>query len=236
MKQAINIRSERFEVAFNQIHLELKKLVKNEPTNFTNLVYKGSQMFSLIHKYDEELHQLARLRNAIVHDKYELGQYIAEPHEETVARIEHIAKAFTKPQQALSIATTPVITYQYEDSIERVIHGIHQHSYSQYPIYQGDKCIGLLTAKTVVKWMAANIADSIVDLSTIKVSDLFTLEQDHPIAFAPRSTNIFELEEIFEKAYERNNVLEAVIITKDGRMDQQPLGVVTSWDLIEIEN
>lgn len=235
MSTVISLRSERYEVAFNRIHLELKKLVKNEAPHFVNLVYKGSKMFSLIQKYQEELHQFARLRNAIVHDKYDLGEYIAEPHEETVQRIEEIANIFSKPSNALSIATRNVITYHYEDSIEKVIKGIQKYSYSQYPIYKDRQCIGLLTAKAVVSWMALNVSSSIVDLSEVKVKDMVYFEKDYALSFAPETINIFELEKMFVDAHLNKQILEAVLITKNGESDEQPLGLVTSWDLIEMD-
>lgn len=235
MKAATSVRTERFEVSFNRIHQSLRKMVRNEAPHFSNLVYKGSKRHALIRTYQEELHQFARLRNAIVHEQVKVGEYIADPHEETVERIEEIADIFSQPNYALSIATKNVITFDMEDSIEAVIHGIQTNSYSQYPIYQQGTCVGLLTARAVVKWFASHVVNSIVDLSEIKVMDILTLESNHPISFAPKSANIFEIEEIFEKAHASKKDLELVIITENGMEDEKPLGVITSWDLIEIE-
>lgn len=235
MESITSLRSERFEIAFNKIHLVLKKMVKNETPHFRNLVYKGAKKFSLIKTYQEELHQFARLRNAIVHNKYDLGHYIAEPHAETVKRIEAISDIFTKPNEALSIATQKVITYNYDDRLNILIQGIHKHSYSQYPIYQDDCCIGLLTAKAIVRWMASHTFDSKVDFAEAKVGDIFNFEEQHPIAFVSKTSNIFEVEEIFADAHMKKQDLECVMITENGKRDKKPLGVITPWDLIEID-
>jgi len=48
MESTTSLRSERFEIAFNKIHLELKKMVKNETPHFRNLVFKGAKKFSII--------------------------------------------------------------------------------------------------------------------------------------------------------------------------------------------
>ena len=235
MESMTSLRSERFEIAFNKIHLELKKMVKNETPQFRNLVYKGAKKFSLIKTHQEELHQFARLRNAIVHNKYDLGQYIAEPHAETVKRIEAISDIFTKPNEALSIATKKVIIYNFDDQLATLIHGIHDHSYSQYPIYKDGYCIGLLTAKAIVRWMASHTLDSKVDFAEAKVGDMFNFEEKHPIAFVSQTANIFEVEEIFADAHMKKQDLECVVITKTGKRDSKPLGVITPWDLIEID-
>lgn len=229
------LKTERFEVAFNQIHQQLRVLVKNETPRFTNLVYKGAKKYSLIRTYQEELHQLGKLRNAIVHDRYDVGKYIAEPHEETVQRIEKIAEIFTRPEEALSIATKQVICFNYTDSIKKVIQGIQTYSYSQYPIYHEGYCIGLLTAKAIVKWMATNITNGIIKMEQIKVKDIYDHQSEPPLSFASKSINLFDIEEIFAIAHKQKQDLEAVIITETGRKDEQPLGVITPWDLIEID-
>ncbi|MFC4557769.1 CBS domain-containing protein [Virgibacillus kekensis] len=234
-KVADNSRAERFEVAFNRIHQELRKLVKDENQSFSNLVYKGSKSYTIVRQYQSELQQFSRLRNAIVHERYELGEYIAEPNEKTVSRIEKIAKVLSQPNHALTIATKEVIIFDYADSLEKLVTGINNHSYSQYPVYREDSCVGVITAKLVVKWMAANLVNSKVDLSKFTVGDVFNADDSHPIAFVSKSKNIFELEEIFEEAHLAKQDLEGVIITENGRQDEKPLGIVTPWDLIEID-
>src|SRR5690625_7756437 len=91
-----------------------------------------------------------------------------------------ISDIFTKPNEALSIATKEVIIYNYDDDLATLIHGIHDHSYSQYPIYKDGYCIGLLTAKAIVRWMASHTLDSKVDFAEAKVGDMFNFEEKHP--------------------------------------------------------
>ncbi|MBM7661939.1 putative transcriptional regulator [Bacillus mesophilus] len=227
--------AERFEVAFNQIHEALKRIVKIKDDRFTVLVRVGSKHHQIIDTYKEDLEQYAKLRNSLVHDKVEIGYYIAEPHTNIVEHIEKIATIFKRPNHALSIATKNVIFFQEEDHIQKVIQGIKRFSYSQYPIYRGKRCIGLLTTESIVKWMATNIADSKVELTNILVSDIMQYEKAHPISFVPKSINIFEIEELFEEAHKTRSTLEAVIITENGQPDQVPLGIITAWDLIEID-
>lgn len=227
--------SERFEVSFNQIHDALKRIVKIQDDRFTVLVRVGAKYHQAIETFKDDLEQYAKLRNAIVHDKVAIGYYIAEPNRDVVEHIEKIAKVLNSPNFATSIATKNVIFYNYEDSILKVIQGIKEHSYSQYPIYRNKECIGLLTTGAIVKWMALNVVDSIVQLESIKVSDILKYEEEHPISFVPKSINIFEVEEVFENAHKDKKDLEAVIITENGKRNETPLGLITAWDLIEID-
>jgi predicted transcriptional regulator len=228
------LHSERFEVAFNRIHEVLKKLVRGHSDQFVKLLNTGAKKHQMIETYQDDLQQYAKLRNAMVHDKTEIGYYIAEPHSKIVDRIEKIAEVFTKPKYALKISSKPT-TYDYNDSIQEVIQGIKEFGYSQYPIYKDGECIGLLNAGTIVNWMAENVVNSIVDLSDIKVSDIFRIKEKHPIAFAPKSIDIFQVEDIYEEAHKEKQDLEVVIITENGKNTETPLGIVTAWDLIEID-
>lgn len=228
--------SERFEVAFNQIHEVLKKKVKANTLSFTELVRIGAPHHQVINKYSDELQQYAKLRNAMVHEKTELGFYIAEPHEKVVKRIEQISDLFNNRNYVLTIATKEPVTYDIEDTIQHVILGMKKHNYSQYPIYEGKECVGLLRNSDIVKWLAKNMVSHIVDLENIKVSDILHFEKiDHPISFAPKSYTIFEIEDVFEEYHKDMKDLEMVIITENGLKHEKPLGIVTAWDLIEID-
>ncbi|WP_409252117.1 CBS domain-containing protein [Bacillus sp. SCS-153A] len=229
------IRSERFEVAYNRVDEVLRKWVDYYDKRFTVLVREGAKHHHLIKLYKDELEQYGRLRNAIVHEKKELGTYIAEPHLEVVERLERIAAIFTQPNYALTIATKSVVWFDYEASIVPVIKAIKEHGYSQYPIYNDKTFAGLLTTGDILKWMADYTVNGILELTEIKVMDILSGVESHPIEFAKKSLDIFEVEEIFENAHRDKTDLEAIIITENGRKDETPLGLITAWDLIEID-
>ena len=227
--------SDRFEVAYNRIDMILKKRVNYYDKRYTVLLRQGAKQHRLISAYADELEQYGRLRNAIVHEKRELGAYIAEPHADVVARIEKIADIFSKPNYALTIATKDVISFQSDDSITMVIQAINEHNYSQYPVYKNKAFIGLLKVGDIVKWMAEHTSSQQVVLIDVKVIDILMDVQDHPIEFAPKESDIFEIEEIYEKAHMNKTDLKGVIITENGNKDEKPLGLITAWDLIEID-
>lgn len=227
--------SERFEVAFNQIHESLKSIVKIKDDRFKTLIDVGLRKHKIIDKYYNDLKQYAKLRNSLVHDKRELGYYIAEPHIDVVEHIEKIASIFNKPNYALSIATNKVVCIDSEDSILSILEAIKLYGYSQYPIYKNKECVGLLKTGDIVNWMCEHIINTIVDLTDIKVGDVMTNVNSHPIEFVPKSIDIFSIEDIFEEKHKEKVDLEVIIITENGNRNETPLGMVTAWDLIEID-
>lgn len=125
--------------------------------------------------------------------------------------------------------------FDYNDSILKVTEAIRQYNYSKFPIYKNKDFVGLLTASSIVKWMAQNMVSSSVNLADTHIFDIMKYEKDHPIDFVSKSTNIFDVETIFEKSHKMKKKLEAVIITENGKKDETPLGIITPWDLIEID-
>ncbi|MBY0213486.1 MULTISPECIES: CBS domain-containing protein [Priestia] len=226
--------SDRFEVAFNRIHDSLKKLINADTDKFTSLVRFGSN-HKVVGTYRNELYQYAKLRNALVHERKELGFYIAEPHQEVVVRIEKIAEILSRPNYALSIATKKVICFEYDDQVEKVIRVLKNYPFSQYPIYKNKEYFGIVSSTAIVKWAADHLLNSILDLSDTKIGDILVYEDQQLITFAPKSINIFEVEEIFEKYHQSKRHLEAVIITENGISNEVPLGIITAWDLIELD-
>ena len=168
--------SERYEVAFNRIHAALKKMVKGRTDQFAKLVHYGAKSYSLIRTYEDDLYQFAKLRNAIVHDKTEIGYYIAEPHEDVVHQIERIAHFFGQPYYALKIASKPV-HFTDETALKEVVQGITEYSYSQFPIYSQGECMGLLRAGSILKWIAENLVQNTVQLGNIKVKEILIHER-----------------------------------------------------------
>ena len=228
--------SERFEVAFNQIHNWLQENLKNAGTDrFTELLRLGFPVHSIIRKHYHDLKMFGRLRNSIVHDKIEVGFYIAEPHTRVVNQIETIASKLVQPREALSIATKPVFYYYEDAKLKDILTIINKRSYSIFPIYDENGFKWSLTTDCIIKWFAENLVGDVIQLDDVKVKDLFPLKRSTPIEFVRKNVDMFEIEEIFGEYHVKNQKLEAVIITETGRQSEKPLGIVTSWDLVEID-
>lgn len=180
------ILSERFEVAFNQVHDAMKDIVKINDDRFVVLVKVGAKKYQIIETFKKDLEQYAKLRNAIVHEKMQVGYYIAKPNAKVVEYIEKIAKVFNRPNYALSIATKNVLYFDYNHSILKVTEAIRQYNYSKFPIYKNKEFAGLLTAGSIVKWMAQNRVSTSVNLDDTHIYDSMKYEKDHPVALSQK--------------------------------------------------
>lgn len=228
--------AERFEVAFNQIHGVLKRMNPHEYNDaFMKLLTETSQKHRYIQNFFYELRQFAKLRNALVHEKLKVRTYIATPSKEAVTLIEKIASLLNRPPAVTNIASKSVTTIDLTTPIEKVIQLMHESSYNQLPVYENGVFVFLLTEDGLTSWLASSIRNGTIDLNGHTASEIQDYEKEHNVAFIGRNINIFELEDMYEGAFQSHRKLEAVIVTETGSPLEKPLGIITTWDLIEID-
>ena len=92
--------SDLFLISFNRIEKWMRDEMGNARNmGFTELVRRLAQRKQLmIRKYEDDLLQLAQLRNAIVHDRIAVDFVIAEPNDWTVKRIQLIEQELIQPR------------------------------------------------------------------------------------------------------------------------------------------
>ncbi|MBB6454210.1 putative transcriptional regulator [Salirhabdus euzebyi] len=230
-------RAERFEIAFNQIHSRLKELTKNRKTDrFVDLLQVNSEKYSSIRENFSQLKQYAKLRNAIVHEKVDNGYYIAEPHEDIVEDIERISHLVYHPPSAVKLASKPVIFFDIYTSLQKVLSTIEKHGYSQFPVYEEGHFKGLLTEGGIAKWFSQRIKDGVITINNVRVADILELEKRRNVACLEKKSSVYDVENTFEEYYKKKQKLEAVILTENGGQDQAPIGIITSWDLVEFDH
>ncbi|OZM56940.1 hypothetical protein CIB95_09220 [Lottiidibacillus patelloidae] len=229
---------ERFEVAYNKIHTKLKELVGDTRlyASYSDILYQAKTRRNIVHHNYEMLKKFGHLRNTIVHEKLKENYYIAVPHLHIVEEIERICQHLWRPPLALSIASQPVKICHPTTSLKEILEIMHTNGYSQVPVYDEEGFLGLLTEGGIVKWISENTIAGLVEIEDVKAQEILPLEDEHNVHFISRKQTIYDLEDVFEKYYDNNKKLEAILITEHGRKVQRPVGIVTSWDLVEIDN
>lgn len=228
----------RFEAAFNRIHHKMRELAtgSSDHLSYSDALYSCRKLHNVVRCHYDLLKQFGHLRNSLVHHKYDKDDYIAYPHENTVKKIESICELLMEPPLALSIASQPVICFAPETPIKEVLKELELKGYSQFPIYEGKEFIGLLTEGGIAKWLSLNLTGNYLYLEGVTAKDILSYEKNHNVSFLGRESTIYDLEDVFEISFDRNEKLEAVIITQTGSKSQKPIAIVTSWDLIQIDH
>ncbi|MFH0923144.1 MAG: CBS domain-containing protein [Candidatus Falkowbacteria bacterium] len=240
----LNKNSEKFKSIYNKMYDQMYRLNKlrgkynGKYEGFTDLIFSLSENNSIIQKYQEDLKQYAKLRNAIVHTATE--EVIAEPSDKTVERFQKIYQMFTEPPTTLKISSSPVTICKSGDLIVDVIKEMKKNIYTHIPVYQDKKFIGVFSEASAIRWLDSSAEKDGFILEETKIGDLieyFDQSDDsyNGYKFISRNTNVFDIRESFSNSIKKQRRLGVIFVTADGKKNEKLLGIITAWDLPKID-
>ena len=228
--------AERFITAYNNIDYGLRTIYNfKRSMSFSDVVRRSVVLNSVVRKYEEDLIDFGRLRNAIIHQgnsKY----IIAEPHDDIVEKIEKLAYLITEPPIALDrVGNTEVITINHDMKVGRAIELIYRTGYSNLPTYEGDKLIGVINGRKLINVLGerigsgVNLQEFVEDVTVGEVIN--QMGDDYYYMLADEKLTIDTAMNYFEN----NRKLLIILITKGGKDTGKPLKIISSSDIIDMK-
>lgn len=202
---------------------------------FSDVVRRSVVLNSVVRKYEDDLIDFGRLRNAIVHQ----GNHkfiIAEPHDDIVEKIERLADLITEPPLAIDmVGNKEVVTINCDMKVATAIELIYRTGYSNLPTYDGEKLIGILNGRKLINIIGEKIGEG-VNLETFvketNVGDILSgMGEDYYFMIADHKLTIDNAMNFFEN----NRKLLIILITKDGKDSGKPLKIISSADIIDMK-
>lgn len=223
-------RAEEFLSSFNRIEKWFREQLNN-PTNmgFSEMVRRLSRKKdSHIPLFQDDLLQMAQLRNAIVHEQISTDFVIAEPNEWAVNRMREIEQALISPEKVLPKFAKKVTGFDINISIKDILAIVARKQYSQFPIYDAGIFKGLITVRGLGIWLAVESSKGDIQLEGRKAAELLVSNyKGSNYQFVGKDTTVFQVEELFVTQVR----LEAILITKDGNPNGSLLGIIRPRDL-----
>lgn len=229
--------AERFLKAYNTLDHSLRTQYNFKRTiAFSDVIRRSVMLNSVIRKYEDDLIDYGRLRNAIVHSDNE-QEIIAEPKLSVVEKLEHIAKVVSTPPKVLdTVCTKDVLCVNSNDTVSKIMGLIWKSGYSNLPVYENDELIGIANGQRVLDILGEVVfkkkdLDEFVNNTTIgqiinkQKSETYYLVAD----------SLLTIEEAMDLFY-KNRKLLVVLITKNGSNMEKPLGILSVSDIIDINN
>ncbi|MGI6663609.1 MAG: CBS domain-containing protein [Bacillota bacterium] len=238
-------RGDRFLAAYHLVEQLLRKMSGNGTReSFRHLVDEMSKENAVVRRYRDDLVEFAELRNAIVHERISPDYLIAVPLLETVERIEEIARVLASPPTVYPRFRKEVAVFSPRDSLKKVFQVMHRKGFTQFPVYEDGVYRGLLTDRSIARWVAGLMAGGMAKasvgevLSGVSVDEVLASEKNpHRARFVSRRSTVYEVEEIFREASRRERWrVAAVLITENGNPEEELLGIVTPSDLLSFSN
>lgn len=173
-----------------------------------------------------------RLRNVIVHDKRDPVEELATPALRVVERMERISKELEAPEKVeRRFVKDEVATVSFDQTLKEVLKMISENQFSQFPVIHDGKIVALLTENGITRWLSSAVAmESMIEFADVTVATVLGHEEKRENMIL--ISRLRELNEV-RLQFSKNSFLEAAIITQAGKPDQNPLGIITRWDLIE---
>ena len=227
-------RAVAFLAAFNDVEGFLREaLGAKKSDSFRWMCSQAAKRGLITWEQSTDLKEYAELRNAISHGEYRDFKPIAEPLPETVAALEHFRDVLLKPVTALEVVgqNQKVVTFSPADAVRDALHAIRESGHTQFPIYDGGVCVGLLTTNAIARWIAVALQDDDTVGST-SISEALKLsgQHDHPV-FLARTAPAAAAIEALTTPLKSGALPRLAIITEHGNADQRPIAVVGPTDI-----
>ena len=230
-----NTNSKRFIRTYNQIDSALRvQGDMKRSISYTEAVRKAARTNSIVAKYEDQLIDYGRLRNAIVHNS-DPDITIAEPHTEVVEDYEKIARLICTPPLAVKTVCKKVVsTIEYNVKLEEVIEYGYKSGFSNIPIFKEGMLIGVANGQKLIDVVGKKIYEKrdICDyLKTTTIEEaLKEFSNDNYYTIAPENITLDKVLNLFTE----NRRLLVILITKTGTLLEPPVGIITLSDIMDI--
>lgn len=231
---------QKFLNGYNAINqLLIKKYDLDDKSTFGNAIYHSKKFDRVISYYFDELTQFMELRNVLTHRSiHQQQEYVlAQPSNEVVDRITMIYNTLLQPKSIGVLFGKEVISFDAASSLMDVLHSVKKNKHSQFPVFENNELIGLLTENGIANWLAEHVDDDVFSLSETSVKDVVMVEENKDdYILVSDKMSVYEAEALFYNRFKSNNkVLTLIISTKEKPKHANDLvGIVTAWDLPDL--
>lgn len=227
--------AQRFINAYNIVDQTLREKHNfRRSMGFSDMIRKAVVVDFIVRRYEDELIDYGRLRNAIIHKSNE-NFLIAEPHKDVVEIFERIADLISAPPRVWeTVCTKDVLTVQNDTSLKDVIKLIYDSRYSNLPVYKNGGLIGVANGQKILDYIGSKIAtENTIDNLLINTTIETVVAQLTDVRYFEVTSIDVTIEEALNIFY-KNRKLLIIILTKNGSMNEPPLGILTPSDIMDM--
>ena len=202
--------------------------------SYTEAVRRAARTNGLVKKYEDELIDYGRLRNAIVHSSNE-DFIIAEPHLEVVEDYEKIAELICTPPLAINtVCNKNFKALTHDVTLSEVMEFMYKTGNSSIPIYKDNMLIGVAHANKITKTLGNLIyekRDLHKYINETTIQEVLRLSMDdNYYTIAEEGITLDRVLNLFTE----NRKLLLIVITKTGSLLEKPIGIVSVGDIMDI--
>jgi len=228
-----NENAVRFISAYNRLDQGLREIYSIKRTlTYSDMIRKVANVNTVVAKFEEDLIDYGRLRNAIVHKSSD--EIIAEPNVDVVEKLEKIARLINTPPRVIDcLRPRKVFCVDGETPLKEVVHEMSRSGFSVVPVYISKTLVGVINRRMIIDGIAKFIIQKqdIDDAMNTPVSnclDIFNETNHYEVA--PASMTIENLMYMFQQ----NRKLSSIILTENGNYTEPAKMVIVTADIIDL--
>lgn len=226
----------RFMHAFNQLQKVVAEKVGREPdTHFGELLGAARKnKDKVIETYLTQIDFYRELRNILAHHTIDGGEVAAYPSDALIKEVEAVTEKIKYNKKVSDLFLKRVRTFDVTDSLENVLAIVNRVRYTQFPVFDDNELVGMLSSIGVTKFFAKSMKSDTIIISEATVRNILEVEMDQDFfAVIPADKSIFDIEELFLKKMKEGHIAYTLLITEDGQVNGKGdlIGIITPWDI-----
>lgn len=216
--------------AYNIIDARMRAIYRGKGNlQFSDLVRRCAEFNRTVKKYEEDLLLCARLRNVIVHESRR-DRIIAEPCDEVTQLICHVADLLQSPPLLSELKDKDVTGIDAQATIGDAVMLIARTNYSNLPVYDGRRMIGVLNNRRLVRGMGSALEEGNPIGDYLSQHCVSAIHEGDMMRFYKVLGKKNTVQEAID-AFDENRKLLAVIVTASGNPNDEIVNLLTSADL-----
>lgn len=230
---------DRYTGAFNTLHEVLQEKLNKKDRNFGQLIIYGkNNNDKIINHYHDDFDFHREFRNILTHSHTQNKPPVAEPSDAIINDLNTLINKIKYPKKANEVFLSEVKHFNENDSLAEVLQVVSNTQYSQFPIFNDEKLVGLLTENGITQFLSNSVKDDIISISETTVGDIIKVDEGkESLTIVNSNTLLYDINEEFRRNLNNGNSIFAILISSRGRKIENPddiKGIITPWDLPKV--
>lgn len=225
-------------IKFDEAHKQLVSIVKSQ---FGIAEEKSILPFLKEPKYKRYYDRILycqKVRNLLAHENKIFGEKSPIiPSDEMINFIIETIELFkNRPKcREISIPAFKVETAELEDYIYPVMELMREHDYSNIPILNNGRVIGIFSENSIFKYL---MEDGIIEIDRDKTFDdlkqYIMMDKISPgmYCYLPNEYFVDDVRVLLDNQYKNGNRIDIIFLTHSGKPSEKLLGIITPWDIL----
>lgn len=224
--------------AFNELHHAVAKKVNKAPdTHFGELLGTASkQKDKVIETYYSQINFYRELRNLLTHNTIN-DEAVAQPSDYLIDEMKKVTEKIKYNKLVKDLFLRKVYTINEQDMLEDVLHFVKNAHYTQFPVFNGNKLVGIITSIGITKYLADHIDEDIISIKETSIREVLEVEEEQDFyEVISQNKSIFDIEELFTQRIKEGRTNYVLLIAKNNQIKSKEdlVGIITPWDIPKV--